>query len=67
MTDERIDRLEIRLSEQERVIEDLNATITAQWRAIDALTRLVGKLSAQVEDAAHRDAAGAPEPPPPHY
>ena len=69
MTDEtaRIDRLEIRLTEQEAVIEDLNTTITAQWRTIDALKRQIERLTEQVEEAGHRAGTGLPEPPPPHY
>ena len=35
---DRIARLEIRLTEQEAVIEDLNAAITEQWRVIDRLS-----------------------------
>jgi SlyX protein len=63
----RIDALEMRLTEQDVVIDDLNATITAQWRQIDALTRQMAKLVEEVEHASHRPASGAPEPPPPHY
>ena len=63
----RIDALEMRLTEQDVVIDDLNATITAQWRQIDALTRRMAKLVEDVEAAASRPASGAPEPPPPHY
>lgn len=64
---ERIARLEIRLTEQEAVIEDLNAALTAQWKVIDRLTRQLGRLQEQVEESAFRAASGAPEPPPPHY
>ncbi|MGW5958391.1 SlyX family protein [Methylorubrum thiocyanatum] len=64
---ERIERLEIRLTEQEAVIEDLNAALTAQWTVIDRLTRQLGRLQEQVEESAFRAASGAPEPPPPHY
>ncbi|OHV17386.1 SlyX protein [Methylorubrum extorquens] len=64
---DRLARLEIRLIEQEAVIEDLNAAITAQWKVIDRLTRQLGRLQEQVEDSAFRSASGAPEPPPPHY
>jgi len=64
---DRLARLEIRLTEQETVIEDLNAAITAQWKVIDRLTRQLGRLQEQVEDSAFRSASGAPEPPPPHY
>ncbi|WP_019906602.1 SlyX family protein [Methylobacterium sp. 77] len=63
----RIDALEMRLTEQDVVIDDLNATITAQWRQIDALTRHLAKLVEQVEEAGTRSGTGAPEPPPPHY
>ena len=54
------------LTEQEAVIEDLNAAITAQWAVIDRLKRGLARLQEQVEEAAFR-APGAPEPPPPHY
>ncbi len=64
---QRIARLESRLTEQEAVIEDLNAALTAQWKVIDRLTRQLGRLQEQVEESAFRAASGAPEPPPPHY
>lgn len=63
----RIDALEMRLTEQDAVIDDLNATITAQWRQIDALARQVAKLVEEVEEAGQRSGTNAPEPPPPHY
>ncbi len=64
---DRIARLEIRLTEQDAVIEDLNAALTGQWAVIDRLTRQLARLQEQVEEGAFRAAAGAPEPPPPHY
>lgn len=64
---DRLARLEIRVTEQEAVIEDLNATITAQWRVIDRLTRQLSRLQEQVEESAFRAASGGSEPPPPHY
>jgi SlyX protein len=63
----RIDRLEMRLTEQDSVIEDLNRTVTEQWRVIDRLVRQVAALRDQVEEAAARFAPRGPEPPPPHY
>lgn len=63
---DRIARLEIRLTEQEAVIEDLNTAITAQWAVIDRLKRGLARLQEQVEEAALRT-PGGPEPPPPHY
>ena len=67
MSDEtdRIDRLELRLTEHEAVIEDLNATVTAQWRALDALTVQLRALGEQVREASV-GARGDLEPPP-HY
>jgi SlyX protein len=52
----RIDRLEMRLTEQDSVIEDLNRTVTEQWRVIDRLVRQVETLRDQVEEAAARSA-----------
>ena len=63
----RIDRLEMRLTEQDATIEDLNRTGTEQWRVIDRLVRQLDALREQVEEAAARAAPRGPEPPPPHY
>ncbi|HEY8381357.1 MAG TPA: SlyX family protein [Microvirga sp.] len=64
----RIDALEIRIAYQDQVIEDLNATITGQWKQIDALTRRLAALMDRVEATETRSSlGGAPEPPPPHY
>jgi SlyX protein len=63
---ERIDALETRLTFQDDTIETLNQTITAQWQAIDALTRQVGLLNERLREAE----AGGYRPsnePPPHY
>jgi len=64
---ERLDLLEIRLTEQEATVEDLNSIVTEQWQQIDRLTRLVMALREQVEEATARSAQRGPEPPPPHY
>ncbi len=63
----RIDRLEMRLTEQDATIEDLNRTVTEQWRVIDRLVRQLDALREQVEEAAARAAPRGPDPPPPHY
>ncbi|MDP4004309.1 SlyX family protein [Methylobacterium sp. NEAU K] len=63
----RIDRLEMRLTEQDATIEDLNRTVTEQWRVIDRLVRQVEALREQVDEAAARATPRGPEPPPPHY
>ena len=64
----RIDALEARVAHQDRTIEDLNETVTAQWKEVETLTRQVARLDEQVREA--QDSASSvrePEPPPPHY
>jgi len=63
---ERIDTLETRLTYQDETIEQLNQTITAQWKQIDALTRKLTELGERLQEAE----AHAPSPAnerPPHY
>ena len=69
MTDTtRIDALESRIAHQDAVIEDLNATVTAQWKEIDRLTREMVKLGDRIA-AAEQTQGGDPgeEPLPPHW
>jgi SlyX protein len=64
----RIDALEIRIAHQDQTIEDLNATITDQWKQIEDLTYRVSRLGEQMREV--ENSAGVtdgPEPPPPHY
>jgi SlyX protein len=63
---ERIDALESRLMYQDETIEQLNATITAQWKQIDALTRQVAALGERLQQAETSAPAPANERPP-HY
>jgi SlyX protein len=63
---ERIDALESRLMYQDETIEQLNATITAQWKQIDALTRQLAALSERLQEAETNAPAPANERPP-HY
>ena len=63
---ERIDALEARAMYQEETIEQLNATITAQWKQIDLLTRQLAAVTERLQEAE----ANAPAPVnerPPHY
>lgn len=64
MTD-RLDALEIRIAHQDRTIAELNETVTAQWRKIDALERELKMLREEARNAF--PARNEPEPPPPHY
>lgn len=63
---DRIDGLEMRMAEQERVIEDLDAIVTAQWTAIGGLQRRLDLLIERLADAEGR-LPDAPDAPPPHY
>jgi SlyX protein len=62
----RIDALEERLTYQDEAIEQLNATITAQWKQIDALTRQLAALTDRLQEAEANAPAAANERPP-HY
>ncbi|WP_172124164.1 MULTISPECIES: SlyX family protein [unclassified Devosia] len=62
----RLEALETRVAFQDQTIEDLNATITEQWRVIDGLTRRLTVLEEQVR-AGGFIADPRSEPPPPHY
>jgi len=63
----RIEALEIRLAHQDRVIEDLNAITTAQWKEIDTLKREIERLRDRMLEIESNRPANLPEPPPPHY
>jgi SlyX protein len=69
MTDtSRIDALEARIAHQERMIDDLNQTITDQWKDIDRLKRELQRLGDRVASAeAHIAQDPGDEPPPPHW
>jgi SlyX protein len=63
----RLDALEVRVAYQDATIEDLNATITAQWREIDRLTRHIAELKDRFEEMGSPGLPAGPEAPPPHY
>jgi SlyX protein len=64
----RIDALEVRIAHQDRIIEELNTALTAQWKTIDGLTKQIERLADKMQQL---DAGTAPssadEAPPPHY
>jgi uncharacterized coiled-coil protein SlyX len=63
---DRIDALEARIAYQDDTIETLSATITEQWKHIDALTRQVAALKDRLQEAEAR-APGPTNERPPHY
>jgi SlyX protein len=64
----RIEALEVRISYQDRTIEELNASVTAQWRQIDDLTKQVARMTDRLRQVEENvPDSGQPDPPPPHY
>jgi SlyX protein len=63
---ERIDALESRLTYQDETIEQLNQTITAQWKQIDMLTRQLAGLTERLQEA-EANAPATTNERPPHY
>ena len=68
MTEDRFVAIEIKLSRQEDLVDNLNEQIYRQQKQIDALETLCGALARQIQSAARasQDASSAHEPPP-HY
>ncbi len=64
--DDRIERLETRVTYQDDMIEQLNQTVTAQWKKIDTLSREIARLRERLEEA-ETNAPGPANEPPPHY
>jgi SlyX protein len=61
----RLDALEERIAHQDRIIADLNESITSQWDKIDTLERQIARLREEFQNiGAPPD---APDSPPPHY
>lgn len=65
---QRIDELETKLMFQDDVIDQLNECIIKQQKDIKALTQLIEKTNAQLQDIRQPDLIEAHlETPPPHY
>ena len=62
----RIELLEEKLAYQDRAIEDLNQTITAQWQVLDRCKREIERLESEVSQLGE-NTSPASDPPPPHY
>jgi len=64
----RIDTLEMRLTYQDTMIEDLNTVIVAQWAKLDQMQNQIRRLEARLQDAQTSMGQNPyDEPPPPHY
>ena len=64
----RIEALEMRIAHQDRIIEDLNTSVTEQWKQIEMLTKQLGRFADRLKSIEDNAAvSGEAEPPPPHY
>jgi len=63
----RIDTLETRIAHQDRMLDDINATITDQWKRIESLTRQIARLDEQLQDVRDSGGPAGEQEPPPHY
>ena len=63
----RLEALEVRVAYQDQVIEDLNQTVSAQWKQIDARKRQLNEVLDRVQEVEDNAGPRTPEPPPPHY
>lgn len=64
----RIEALETHIAHQDRIIEDLNKSVTEQWKQIETLTKQVGRFADRLKSIEDNAAlSGEAEPPPPHY
>jgi len=64
---QRLDDLEIKLSFQENLIEELNTVISKQDQEILKLWDANRILKSSLNDMKSGNEGDAPEPPPPHY
>lgn len=65
--DARIEQLEIDLAHAGRTIDDLNNIVVEQGKQIDRLTRLLDKMTDQVEELAEQVLPAHHVEKPPHY
>jgi SlyX protein len=63
----RIETLETRIAYQDRTIEDLNKSVTEQWKQIDSLAKQMERMADRLQRVEDIAPASAAEPPPPHY
>ena len=63
----RIEALETRIAHQERAIEDLNTTVTEQWKQIEALTKQLARFGDRLQQVEENPPSSPADERPPHY
>jgi len=66
-TASRIVALEVRVAHQDRVIEDLNKSVTEQWRQIESLSTQIGRVTDRLQSMEQNAPSAGEAEPPPHY
>ena len=64
---ERLITLEIRITEQERTIDDLSAQVAEQWKTIDRMQKKLGALTERFLALEEQTAPDVPVTKPPHW
>jgi SlyX protein len=67
MTEERLNAIETTLAYQEQQITDLSAMISAQWKEIERLQRLLSAAHDKIQDMEAHNGAPPANVRPPHY
>ena len=67
MSERRFEDLEVRLAYQEQALNELNAVVTQQQAAIDALERRCGALRERLRTLGEGPPDAATDERPPHY
>ncbi|WP_407965662.1 SlyX family protein [Bartonella sp. C271] len=63
----RITELEIKLSHQEKLIEELSCVVTDQWKSLDEMSKKLNALTKRLLDLEERDFSEVPVERPPHW
>ncbi|OPB31157.1 SlyX family protein [Bartonella sp. AR 15-3] len=62
----RITELEIKLSHQEKLIEELSCVVTDQWKSLSEMSKKLNALTKRLLDLEERDFSEIPVERPPH-
>ncbi|MCL6229908.1 SlyX family protein [Bartonella bilalgolemii] len=63
----RITELEIKLSHQEKLIEELSCVVTDQWKSLDEMSKKLNVLTKRLLDLEERNLSEIPVERPPHW
>ena len=67
MSEDRLEKLEILVAEQDKTIEELSGEIAQQWKTIDALQKKLDRLTERFLALEEQTAPDVPITKPPHW